>query len=299
MANEVAEQRAFSVNYKPATISINNEKELKDRVTKSLAKYQNLIITADNVKDAKDARAELNKLDKQINDTKIAIHNKFDEPYNVFNEVIKGLRKQVSDTVEPISAGIKELDEQEREARRQAVLADIKEMAPKYEVKPDDIEFDESWLNKSLSKIKLHEAIAGEMKAVKQQQDQLAETSEAIKKYAAAQDIDSAGFIEQLKLGATQTQIMERIDETVTKRKKKAEYEAAIAELNASQLNGKKADTKTGEVVPEKVEKTTVAFRLTGTDQGINAVSAFVASRKDVTVQLLTPREKVMVEKWQ
>ncbi|MCF6161967.1 DUF1351 domain-containing protein [Furfurilactobacillus milii] len=293
MANEVAEQQAFSVDYKPATISINNEKELKDRVTKSLAKYQNLVITADNVKDAKDARAELNKLDKQINDTKIAIHNKFDEPYNAFNEVIKGLRKQVSDTVEPISAGIKELDEQEREARRQGVLADIKEMAPKYEVKPDDIEFDESWLNKSLSKIKLHEAIAGEMKAVKQRQDQLAEASEAIKKYAAAQDIDSAGFIEQLKLGATQTQIMERIDEEVTRRQRKAEYDKAMSDLANKQVGNKTVSKETGEVVDEKSVAETVSFRLTGSEKDLNDVAGFISEHHDLWIQVLTPREKV------
>lgn len=293
MANEVAEQRAFSVNYKPATISINNEKELKDRVTKSLAKYQNLVITADNVKDAKDARAELNKLDRQINDTKIAIHNKFDEPYNAFNEVIKGLRKQVSDTVEPISVGIKELDEQEREARRQAVLADINEMAPKYKVKPDDIEFDESWLNKSLSKIKLHEAIAGEMKAVKQQQDQLAEASEAIKKYAAAQEIDSAGFIEQLKLGATQTQIMERIDEEVTRRQKKAEYDQAMADLANKQVGNKTVSKETGEVVDEKPVAETVSFRLTGSEKDLNDVAGFISEHHNLRIQVLTPREKV------
>ena len=52
----------YSVKFVPAVIKINGIEKLASLIDSNISKYQNLAVTADNVKDAKKIKANLNKL---------------------------------------------------------------------------------------------------------------------------------------------------------------------------------------------------------------------------------------------
>ena len=66
MENELSNIKVenYSVKFVPAVIKINGIEKLASLIDSNISKYQNLAVTADNVKDAKKIKANLNKLKK-------------------------------------------------------------------------------------------------------------------------------------------------------------------------------------------------------------------------------------------
>ena len=56
-------------------VLITNYEELKKELTEKTDLYKNIVYSEENIKDAKTDRANLNKLEKAINDEKIRIKN--------------------------------------------------------------------------------------------------------------------------------------------------------------------------------------------------------------------------------
>lgn len=121
-----------------------------------LAKYKGAEITKDNVNDAKKVRTNLNALSKAINDKKIQVKNTFNAPYLDFESKVKILLKKIDQTTKPIDAGIKALEEQEKQRKKEEInnefinYCDLYSDAFKSAFKFEFV-FDDSWLNKSCS----------------------------------------------------------------------------------------------------------------------------------------------------
>lgn len=68
MTNELTTDLQFTVDFTPSSISILNEKELKALVDQATEYYGSLTFTDDNIPEAKEARADLNKVFKLLDD---------------------------------------------------------------------------------------------------------------------------------------------------------------------------------------------------------------------------------------
>ena len=62
---------------------IENLEQLKAELTPRLEKYNNLVVTEDSIKAAKDDKANLNKLRKAIEEQRISIKKQYLEPYKI------------------------------------------------------------------------------------------------------------------------------------------------------------------------------------------------------------------------
>lgn len=62
MTNDLTTQLEFKVDFKPSEITINNETKLKELVDVTISRYGSLVFTDDNIPEAKQAKADLNKV---------------------------------------------------------------------------------------------------------------------------------------------------------------------------------------------------------------------------------------------
>lgn len=251
-------QLDFSVDYQPTKIVINNQDKLERALKAYINKYSGLVVSEQTLKDDKKVKKELNSLKKQLNSKRIEIHKTFDQPYTDFKASIDGMVSQIDEVVNPIDEGISKFEEQQKQQRLEDVKAEIAEMAPEYGVSVDEIEIEDSWLNKSLSKIKRTKAIADNMAYIRDQKQELANNVLAVTKYADSKDIEPAGWVEQLKQGQDLSYVMQAIDHAAEQKeieaeraRKQAEYQAEMDKLRQKQVGDVKIDTSTGEIVQE------------------------------------------------
>ncbi|MEN2308348.1 DUF1351 domain-containing protein [Lentilactobacillus parabuchneri] len=273
MANELSLPE-YTIDYRPTVITINNFDQLKTAVEAYANKYQGMAVTASTEKESKSSRAELRKLKQALDDKRKEIRKKYAEPYQRFAAQIKDLEMTLDSSINPIDAGLKELEEQQRQLRLKHVQSLIAEMAPNYHVEPGEVEIDPTWLNKTTTKKKVTEGIADVMGYIKKQHDDLKTGISTITKYAQAYQIDPAGWIDQLKQGQDVNYLLQAIDNQVKLNKQKQqtlEAQAAEAQTHQIQQKGKTIDTNTGEVVSHSV-----SLKITATIPQMKLLRAFM-----------------------
>lgn len=246
----------YRVEYLPTIISIQNYEQLQQTVNDYANKFNNMVVTDATEKDAKNIRAELRKVSAALDNRRKEIKKDFNQPYDEFAEKVNALRASLDQAIIPIDAGLKELEEQQRQARLAGVQDLIEEMAPNYGVNSSEIKVDPTWLNKTISKKKIVDGIVGTMVSIKKAKDKLATDISTITKYAEVQRVAPAGWVDQLKQGQDVDYLMVAIDRQVEQQaEKQRQLEAKAAEEQTHQENRGNAvvDTNTGEVVSHKV----------------------------------------------
>ena len=98
------------INQKEGIIEFNFE-ELKKELEISLQKYQNLVVTQEDLKSFEKTRADLNKVSKMINDEKIRVKKLYSEPLLKFENQVKELIAMITDVNSQIDLQIKEFED--------------------------------------------------------------------------------------------------------------------------------------------------------------------------------------------
>lgn len=262
MTNEVAQLQLpnYSIEYTPTEIKFHNLEGIQRAVNAYAQRFANPVVTSDTEKSVKDTRAKLNKLSTALDDKRKEIRREYNKPYDEFADTIKQLRAVVDQTIEPIDAGLKELTEHQRDERKQHVQALIAEMAPNFDVNAEDIPINPKWLNKSVSKKSVTDAIASDMKQLKLDQERYASDVSALTKYADAQKVDPTPWLDQLKQGQDLDYLLKAVDNQVRvnaererAEKQRLEAEAAEAKTHQKTQGDTVIDTNTGEVVERSV----------------------------------------------
>lgn len=127
-----------------------NYEELKGGLQESLKKYQNLVYTSQNIKEAKDDRATLNALKKSLNDEKIKIKKEFEAPYKDFEDKIKELIELVDKPASEIDKQVKIFEEAEKVKKRESIENIYAENIGSYaDLIPLQQIYDSRWENKT------------------------------------------------------------------------------------------------------------------------------------------------------
>ncbi|QGG59672.1 DUF1351 domain-containing protein [Loigolactobacillus bifermentans] len=266
----------FSVEYTPTKIEIHDYENLERAVQAYSHRYSDIVVTDDTESEAKDIRAKLNKLSNALDDRRKEIKKQYNEPYDAFANDIKALQATLAESINPLDTALKELTVHQRERRQKHVEELIIEMAPNYEVSPDDIEIDSKWLNKSTSKKAVTEGVAAAMKLIKAKRDKLDTDILTIEKYAKVQKVEPAGWVDQLKQGQDVEYLMKAIDNEVeqqTARKREQEAKAAEEALHQESKGNAIVDTNTGEVVSKSV-----TLKIVATIPQMNLLKSFMDS---------------------
>ena len=129
-----------------------NYEELKEGISAKVAHYKNLVYTDDQIKEAKEDRANLNKLKKALNDERIRLEKEYMIPFNTFKAQLNEIIKIIDEPVTMIDSQVKEYQENKKEEKRKEIVSYFDSVKEKL---PDEIGlegiFNTKWLNESVS----------------------------------------------------------------------------------------------------------------------------------------------------
>lgn len=121
------------VNFKLGSISFPGYQELKESAERLKQRVQTIEVTEDNVKESKKLRAAVNNQVKAINDERIRISKAMKAPVMEFEGQVKEITNIAKDASDGINEQIRELEEREREQKRNSVIELFNKHAGMYE----------------------------------------------------------------------------------------------------------------------------------------------------------------------
>lgn len=126
-----------------------NLNELEAYTTESLKKYQGLVYTDDQIKDAKDDRKNLNNLKKQLNSWRIQKEREFNAPFAKVKDQCNRICSQIDGVSGEIDSQVKAY-EQSKKDEKKAKIAAYWEGIRIHDI-PLEMIFDPRWLNVTCS----------------------------------------------------------------------------------------------------------------------------------------------------
>lgn len=133
----------------PQSVDFNYE-QLKTDLQVSLEKYQNMVVTKENIKDAKDDRTKLNKLRTSIDDQRKVIKKAWNVPYDAFERKVKELTGLIGEPIDTIDKQLSVYEDQRKAEKREEIEEYFDEKIGCYaDLIPFDKIFDPRWLNVS------------------------------------------------------------------------------------------------------------------------------------------------------
>lgn len=301
MTTDLTTQLEFNVDFTPSQITINNEAKLKELVDATIARYGTLIFTDDNIPEAKQAKADLNKIAKLLDDQRKAVKKEYSKPLKDFETKINGYTNQIKLVSEGINESISTFEESEKAKRLDKLVSTIEEISPNYGIDSSELTINPSWLNKGnfttkgeLNKKTLEE-VTFQMKQIADANKRIENDKAIIGNYAKAVGLEPESWVAQIENGLFASDLMKQIDATAAAKREReerelreqqvqAEYEQAMKELKERQVENNVIDQETGEILEESPELQrqeikefkTVELRLTGTHEQLTALNKFI-----------------------
>ena len=141
---------------------------VKEWLAENLAPYANMVVTEEGLSDAKKTRADIRKVGESIDSQRKAVKKEWMRPYESFEAKVKELTGIVNEAVSNIDSQIKEMENAEKEAKRQRLWelftsssADIREY-----VQFEDI-FDKKWLNATFAETDAANSIVQQLEDIR------------------------------------------------------------------------------------------------------------------------------------
>lgn len=149
----------------PEQITFNYE-ELKTEVLQKLSIYETMIYTEDQIKLAKEDRANLNRLKKALNDERIRREKEYMQPFSTFKAQIAEIISIIDKPVAVIDKQIKAAEEQAKAEKMETIKAYWADSQSIFSA--DDIVkiYDPKWLNASVSMKSICEAIDAKIEQI-------------------------------------------------------------------------------------------------------------------------------------
>lgn len=288
MTNEIVAMPEVGIDYQPARLSIKDKDIILANVEEYVEKYQGTIATEDTLKGDKKVLADLRKMKKAFETKRISVKKEFNVPYEKFADDIEEICNPLDEVVDSIDKSIKGLEAKQKEERKRKALEIINQLAPQYDIDPDEVEFDSKWTNKIPLK-KVEELITETLTSIKRKNKAIQVEQKLVSEHAKLLDIDSAGWISQVNEEFHADDVIKAMDAHIEELKqkeireeKRKESEAAIKkaeqEANQTQVGDKVIDMNTGEVVEPTQKIYKLAIELTGTQA--NLISAIQTINK-------------------
>ena len=142
----------------PDTIRFNFD-ELKQELMIKTELYTKMAYTIDNIRAAKEDRADLNRLKKALNDERLRRQREYMKPFDDFKKQIDEIISIIDKPVLAIDKQIKEYEQIKQDEKRLAIEELFKNMLFPEFVKLDEKIFDPRWLNASFSMKQIEESL--------------------------------------------------------------------------------------------------------------------------------------------
>lgn len=166
-----------SITMVPGTCDTMVIEELKAYSEEVAALYnEDVVITADNIKQAKEDLASLRKLDKSLKEERIAKHNEYEKPYDEWFTKFKEATDPITSLIGKMAAKVKAYEDEEESKRISTIDAEIlkdaedtrRGLAETVTSNPalKALVFKQNYYNKSASRIKCTEEWRGNLLAI-------------------------------------------------------------------------------------------------------------------------------------
>lgn len=261
MTNNELANLEFQVDYQPSKITILNEEKLSELVNQMASTYSSLVFTDDNVTEAKEARAELNKVAKRLDDERKKVKSGFTTPLDNFENKMNGYKKQIKEVADSIGNNLTEYEEEQRKKRLETVQAFIKEEAESFGLEAKNISFNNSWLNKGAFTAKgqltkgTKEDIEQVVQAEAQEVQRVAEEKATVEEFANMAELEPYGWSAMIDKGLTSSEVIAQIKKAIEQRQK--EQEQLARQVEEQQQQQQQTTTKQEEPQEAKQEMQT------------------------------------------
>lgn len=151
-----------------------NFEEVKESLKRNLEKYENTIVTEDNLKDCKAMQKELAGLRNQVESKRKEVKRVLEAPIKEHDKETKELIAIIEEVEKPIKAGIAVLDSKRKEEKRKFADVKIFEICQKLNLEKkyaDQLTVLDKYLNLSASAKSVVEDIEQRAEVLKQQQN--------------------------------------------------------------------------------------------------------------------------------
>jgi len=243
----------------PAEIQFNFD-EIKAEISEKLQKFENLVYTDEQIKEAKADRSSLNKLKKALQDEKTRRKKEYLKPFEDFENKINEIIKLIDAPVSLIDKQVKEFEEKKKADKRTEIGA-YWETTEHPEWLTLARLFDERWLNATYTMKQIQADITGWINRINSELETLEQLDsfsfEAIDVYKRSLDMNQA-IAEGKRLADIQKrkEEAERRKAEIEAEKKWEEMQKASAE--APQTSAAPSNEKAEEIdaKAEKAEET-------------------------------------------
>lgn len=240
-----------------------NQEEVKAWVAARVQDYKSIAYTADQVKDMKKDRAELNKLRTAFEDERKRLKKACMEPYNRFEQQVKEVTALIDEPIQLIDSQLLEIEERRKQEKKKRIEELFQTIGFQNFVTLERIA-DPKWLNATVSLGKIEEQMKSEMYRIGTEVatiGKLPEFSfEALEVYKKTLNLNQA-IAEGQRLAEIQKKKLEYEAEQKRIAEEKARQEAekaaaAQAEVDAPAAESSPAEKKVEENVEEVAEET-------------------------------------------
>lgn len=279
---DLSTELQVGVSYTPSEIVIENEENLAAIVNHLVSIYGSLIFTDDNIPEAKEAKASLNKMKKVLEDQRKEVKRNYNQPLNHFEKQIKSYVLQIDQVKNDIDAGIQDFEVREKKKREEVLKTTIADMAPNYEITVDDLEIDPSWTNKTnFTKkgdvnSKTVKIIADKMGFIALEKRRIEGDKHTVQTFANMNGLEPYAWENLIVQGYSVNDVLERMKQATEQKKHdeeeralqaaaEKEYQEAMKKLESDKhqtVGDKTINQETGEVVKEIIKDEILKFTL-------------------------------------
>lgn len=178
-------------------------------------------ISAENLKMAKSARAEMRNFSKQLNEARKLVKKTLNAPINAFEACVKDLDMLIQEPIAQIDNAIKALEAKERQERYDKLEQAYIDLAPLLaEYVKANVLIEDRWLNKSFGETKAMQALEDKVSAIARDWEALKSTQlfnlvEA--EHHFFKDFDLAGAIAYDRAHAQEVKAIEEMKQEVSR----------------------------------------------------------------------------------
>ena len=142
----------------PEAISFNFE-ELKTQIAAKTEQYTKIVYTDDNIKAAKEDRADLNRLKKALNDERLRRQREYLAPFEQFKKQIDEVIAIIDKPVQAIDVQIKQYEAIKQDEKKMKIQELFDSMLFPDFVKLDEKIFNPKWLNATVTMKQIEDSL--------------------------------------------------------------------------------------------------------------------------------------------
>ncbi|MHA7611564.1 DUF1351 domain-containing protein [Weissella viridescens] len=267
---EKFELAKLDAQVQPAVVSVPNLTEMVAQAKAVLKQYEDFPVVEETEKQAKAARAELNKAKKTVADIRKDAEKQLVGNWPEVKDQLKSVEDSADATAKMIGGQLKELDEEKKQSKLKMVQAEINKICETYNIDPEQIEFDQRWLNKTYPWGDMQNELQQQAEKIQTAMALQAMQADAIKTMAETYGLEPDGYVAMINNGTPLPQVKQTVENTIKARelqaqakKERAERERVAQEAaikNATRVGDKMVDADSGEVV-EPVKEHVADYR--------------------------------------